>query len=379
LALTAPLWYLPYKKYKILYLAKQYKRICSRQNEHFKQPPEPINYIKMGLIWGAGMEAIFSVIFPIMMWMAGVSKAATILPMMIFSFLVGLPLWLGGGLLMGFWMKKYIDVKGKPELHVSMNQTPAIGQKLDEHYINPKLAQIYDLDSAWSQDRDYYLNLAGETPKRILDLGCGTGLLCDAYAKLGHKVTGVDPAEAMLNVARKKPKASDIEWVLSKAQDFKSPHLFDLIIMTGHAFQVLLTDQDVITVFKIMKEHLQPDGLIVFESRNPKIDWSKDWNYEFDYSTADGTVRESRKFEKLENSLMTFSLEYKFPYETLVSESLLRFWTQEEIEQHVASASLAVEKISGDWLDEPFEPNLSKEMIFWVRSALPQGISSSII
>ena len=75
---------------------------------------------------------------------------------------------------------------------------------LDEHYINPKLAEIYDLDSPWSKDRDFYLSLAGDVQKRILDLGCGTGLLCDAYAAKGHNVTGVDPAEAMLKIARQK-------------------------------------------------------------------------------------------------------------------------------------------------------------------------------
>ena len=62
------------------------------------------------------------------------------------------------------------------------------------HYEHPDLAALYDLDSGWSVDRDFYLGLATGGPKRILDLGCGTVFLCDAYASLGHQVTGANPA-----------------------------------------------------------------------------------------------------------------------------------------------------------------------------------------
>ncbi len=37
---------------------------------------------------------------------------------------------------------------------------------------------------------------------RVLDVGCGGGLLCEAYARAGAKVTGVDLAPGMVEVAR---------------------------------------------------------------------------------------------------------------------------------------------------------------------------------
>ena len=45
-------------------------------------------------------------------------------------------------------------------------------RETDTHYLNPKLAAIYDIDSPWSTDRDFYLNLAGPKPIDILDLVC---------------------------------------------------------------------------------------------------------------------------------------------------------------------------------------------------------------
>ncbi|MBP7861745.1 class I SAM-dependent methyltransferase [bacterium] len=235
---------------------------------------------------------------------------------------------------------------------------------LDEHYINPKLAEIYDLDSPWSKDRDFYLSLAGDVQKRILDLGCGTGLLCDAYAAKGHNVTGVDPAEAMLKIARQKKHGKEITWIQSKAQDFKSEYLFDLIIMTGHAFQVLLQDREVECVFRTMKEHLKPEGSIVFESRNPNIDWKSKWDYEITLDTPYGLVQESRRYMDFVDDKMTFRLEYKFADETLTSQSVLRFWTKEQIEMHLSKACLTVDTIYGDWSQSPFSPEHSEEMIF---------------
>jgi ubiquinone/menaquinone biosynthesis C-methylase UbiE len=42
--------------------------------------------------------------------------------------------------------------------------------------------------------------------KTILDVGCGTGALCSVLNEKGLTVTGIDPAEKMLRIARKKPE-----------------------------------------------------------------------------------------------------------------------------------------------------------------------------
>ena len=73
---------------------------------------------------------------------------------------------------------------------------------LDNPFANPKIAQLYELENSWAADQDFYMMLAGDEPLNIVDLGCGTGLLTCALARKGHRVTGVDPAAAMLDVAR---------------------------------------------------------------------------------------------------------------------------------------------------------------------------------
>ncbi|KQY41817.1 class I SAM-dependent methyltransferase [Rhizobium sp. Root483D2] len=238
----------------------------------------------------------------------------------------------------------------------------------DLHYEEPSLAELYDLDSGWSIDRDFYLALAGAAPQRILDLGCGTGLLCDAYAALGHSVTGADPAKAMLDVARQKHNGEKIEWVLSSAQDFRSPKRFDLIIMTGHAFQVFLDDSDILAAFATMRQHLAPGGLIAFESRNPAIDWPARWNGESDLTTGGQTVRQSRQVTKIAGKRIAFETRYALTERTLVSSSELLFLSRTDIEDRLKASGLRAEQVYGDWHAQPFDAAVSDEMIFIVRA-----------
>lgn len=239
----------------------------------------------------------------------------------------------------------------------------------DAHYENPRLAEVYDLGSPWSVDRDFYLSLACTSRASILDLGCGTGLLCDAYAANSHDVTGVDPSAAMLEIARRKRHGEKIEWVQSRAQTYRSDKRFDLIIMTGHAFQVLLEDADVLAAFATMRKHLKSGGVVAFESRNPAIDWTTRWSYDMALELpGGGVVHESRRFLAMENERMTFELRYRFPDETFVSESELRFLSRQDIEDRLTASGLRVENVLGDWEAEPFDEKSSREMIFIARA-----------
>jgi SAM-dependent methyltransferase len=236
----------------------------------------------------------------------------------------------------------------------------------DVHYTHPRLVALYDRGSPWSPDRDFYLALAGEARLTILDLGCGTGLIADAYAAKGHDVTGVDPASAMLDVARRKPNGAKLEWICAAAEAYRSAKRFDLIIMTGHAFQVLLADADVLAAFATMREHAMPGARIVFESRNPAIDWRNDWDRDIVIDRKSGATAE-RRFISMRAGRMTFDWRYHFPDETLVSRSILRFLTRTEIEQRLTASGLTVEKVLGDWDGSDLDERISPEMVFFAR------------
>src|SRR5690242_12569365 len=69
------------------------------------------------------------------------------------------------------------------------------------HRLNPtRLAYLREqIDRHWAVDEASFTPLAG---KRVLDVGCGAGLLCEPLARLGGAVTGIDAAAENIAVAR---------------------------------------------------------------------------------------------------------------------------------------------------------------------------------
>lgn len=53
--------------------------------------------------------------------------------------------------------------------------------------------------------------------KNIIDIGCGTGALCSVLKQSGLKVTGVDSAQKMLNIAAKKQDNNTIQFIQASA------------------------------------------------------------------------------------------------------------------------------------------------------------------
>lgn len=239
-------------------------------------------------------------------------------------------------------------------------------------YQNARIAEIYDVASSWAEDYEFYMSLAGRPPCDILDLGCGTGTLCCALAERGHRVTGVEPAAAMLAVARAKPNAEQVEWVEASAQNYRSQRRFDLVVMTGHAFQVLLTDADMLAALETMRSHLRERGRVAFETRNPRVDWAQEWSTR---ATVTRTLRGEQFSEKLaviaaDDEFISFRTVYRFSKDTLTTESTLRFPSREHVEALTARSGLTVREMFGDWNGGPFDPEHSREMIF-VASAAP--------
>jgi 2-polyprenyl-6-hydroxyphenyl methylase/3-demethylubiquinone-9 3-methyltransferase len=79
----------------------------------------------------------------------------------------------------------------------------------------------------------YVQRRAGLAGKQVLDVGCGGGLLCEAMAVAGGRVTGIDMAAKALMVAQKHAamQALDISYRQSSAEAWvlSNPAAYDLI------------------------------------------------------------------------------------------------------------------------------------------------------
>ncbi|MDO6966775.1 class I SAM-dependent methyltransferase [Rhizobium alvei] len=238
-------------------------------------------------------------------------------------------------------------------------------------YVDPTFASFYDLENGDAAeggrpDFDFCRQMAANAAS-VLDLGCGTGELAASIAA-GRRVVGVDPAAAMLEVARGRPNGGQVTWVNCGAAELDLGERFDLIVMTGHAFQTLLTDQDVLDVLSAIRRHLAPEGRFIFDSRNPAVDEWKEWTRE----KSERTVLHPQfgvcaAWNDVAYDAQTGIVTYETAYQAegrpvLSSFARIRFIDRDHLDRLIAASGLVVERLLGDWQGTPYEAR-SKEII----------------
>ncbi len=240
-------------------------------------------------------------------------------------------------------------------------------------YSNPALIAVYDALNAGREDYDFYLSQLPNVPQRILDVGCGTGRFALELAARGHDVCAVDPAPGMVAFAREKPGAELVEWYVGRCCVVPKSRPFDFVFMTGHAFQCLLTDQDILRLYADVVARLAPDGVFFAESRNPAVKAWEQWCPESMGPPEDlpvgCKVQVQQEVTSVHGELVRFVETYRFEPEgaAVRSESCLRFCTKEKLEALAQQAGLYVGHLSGGWDGQAFDAASSPEIIFGLQ------------
>ncbi len=114
----------------------------------------------------------------------------------------------------------------------------------------------------------WILGKLGPKPQRVLDIGCGAGLLTNALAAAGHETSGVDLSESSLAAARQRDPSKKVVYLKGNAYCLPFPNAsFDACCATD----VLEHVEDPGLLIAEASRVLKPGGLFFFHTfnRNP--------------------------------------------------------------------------------------------------------------
>ena len=104
---------------------------------------------------------------------------------------------------------------------------------------------------------------------KILDVGCGGGIICEPLARLGAKVTGIDFAPNNIIAAKihSKKNKLKINYINKDIEKSKLDEKFDIILM----FEVLEHLDNWKKTIKNIKKNLNKNGLIIISTINRNL------------------------------------------------------------------------------------------------------------
>ncbi|MFI5878254.1 class I SAM-dependent methyltransferase [Streptomyces sp. NPDC051554] len=226
---------------------------------------------------------------------------------------------------------------------------------VDRSFADPSLAALYDTLNPWGPGDDFCLGLVMSAGS-VLDVGCGTGRLLGRARREGHRgrLMGLDPAAAML--VRARAREPGVEWVLGDLRAREWHGEFELAVMTGHAFQVLLGDEELRLALRAVRAALVPGGRFVFETRNPGARAWETWTPDRVREIPDGCGGVVRVWHEVESvaageERVTFTETFEGAQweRPQVDRTTLRFLDTDTLDRFLGSAGFVVVERYGDW------------------------------
>ena len=139
------------------------------------------------------------------------------------------------------------------------------------------MARDYDADNAVNPWNAYYerpgiISLLGDvTGRRVLEIGCGAGLLTSWLVEQGAEVTGMDVSPEMVRLAERRTggRAKLVVADLGEPLYFAGDAAFDLVVGS----LVLHYVRDWGPLFEELRRVLAAGGAVVFSTHHPAMDW----------------------------------------------------------------------------------------------------------
>jgi SAM-dependent methyltransferase len=119
---------------------------------------------------------------------------------------------------------------------------------------------VFDYDKEFSF---YDSILKKNNCKKILEVGCGSGMLARRFLKNGYDYLGLDLSREMLDIARS--EISSDSFVQCDMRNLSFDQQFDSVLITGRSIAYLTENMDIIITLSGIHNSLKDNGLFVFD------------------------------------------------------------------------------------------------------------------
>ena len=104
---------------------------------------------------------------------------------------------------------------------------------------------------------------------KILDIGCGGGLLAEPMSRLGAEVVGIDASDKNINVANLHAKKNglNIKYICASPENFKNDTKFDVVLN----MEIVEHVEDIDTFIKESSKFLKKSGIMFIATLNKTL------------------------------------------------------------------------------------------------------------
>lgn len=134
-------------------------------------------------------------------------------------------------------------------------------------------AEVYDFlmkDVDYDRWVDYIESIFKKfslTPKKILELACGTGNITNRLAVRGYEITGIDISSEMLTFAKNKAidLGVNISYINQNMKELDYSDEVDCVLCLCDGFNYILEETDLISIFSKIYSILKDNGIFIFD------------------------------------------------------------------------------------------------------------------
>jgi len=144
-------------------------------------------------------------------------------------------------------------------------------EPFDDEWWNPK-GKLFTLHRINPLRCEYFMGKCGDvTGRRVLDIGCGGGLLAESFAKAGAVVTGIDLSERSIAAAKRHAEAGGLQI------DYRVLSIEDLAAQKPEKFHVITCSEvlehvdDLRAFLTTATSLLEKDGFFFFSTINKTL------------------------------------------------------------------------------------------------------------